>query len=163
MTDAAEPYETAAPTAEGPAAPAFERSISPIAGRLGSGLAGKGVVVAALVAGCGVFVAATWGHDKPKAEPRRDEPARQVVPFEPAMKSPSPTLAAPGANAPNLGPTETGRSVPAIQPTAGGPASAADAVAGVFRRPDQAVIRPRATSQSMVNLPASASWPGWPA
>lgn len=128
MTDAADPYETVAPSAEARTAPAFERSISPIAGRLGSGLAGKGVVVAALVAGCGVFVAATWGHGKPKAEPRHDEPARQVVPFEPAMKSPSPTLAAPGANAPDLAPAPTGGPVPAIQPTAGGPASAADAV-----------------------------------
>lgn len=128
MTDAADPYETVASSAEARTAPAFERSISPIAGRLGSGLAGKGVVVAALVAGCGVFVAATWGHDKPKAEPQHDEPARQVVPFEPAMKSPSPTLAAPGANAPNLGPAQTGGPVPAIQPTAGGPTSAADAV-----------------------------------
>src|ERR1043165_4644543 len=103
MTKAAEPYETVAPSTEARTAPAFERSISPIAGRLGSGLAGKGVVVAALMVGCGVFVAATWGHDKPKAEPRHDEPARQVVPFEPAMRSPSPTLAAPGADAPNLG------------------------------------------------------------
>lgn len=128
MTDAAEPYETISPSAEPRTAPAFERSISPIAGRLGSGLAGKGVVVAALVAGCGVFVAATWGHDKPKAEPRHDEPARQVVPFEPALKSPSPTLAAPGANPPDLGPPRTGGPVPAIQPTAGGPPSAADAV-----------------------------------
>ncbi|MGH6956655.1 MAG: type IV secretion system protein VirB10 [Caulobacteraceae bacterium] len=127
MTDAAEPYETVAPSAEGRATPAFERSISPIAGRLGSGVGGKGVVVAALVAGCGVFVAATWGHDKPKAEPRHDEPARQVVPFEPATKSPPPTLAAPGANAPNLGPTEAGGPVPAIQPTAGGSTAAADA------------------------------------
>src|SRR5581483_203140 len=125
MTDAAEPYESVAPSAEPRPAPAFERSISPIAGRLGSGLAGKGVVVAALVAGCGVFVAATWGHDKPKAEPRHDEPARQVVPFEPAIKSPPPTLAAPGPNAPTLGPTQTGGAVPALQPTAGGPASAA--------------------------------------
>src|SRR3569623_1641039 len=100
MTDAAEPNETIAPSAETPTAPAFERSISPIAGRLGSGLAGKGVVVAALVAGCSVFVAATWGHDKPKAEPRHDEPARQVVPFETALKVPPPALTAPGANAP---------------------------------------------------------------
>jgi len=127
MTDAAEPYETIAPSADAQMAPAFERSISPIAGRLGSGLAGKGVVAAALVAGCGVFVAASWGHGKPKAEPRHDEPARQVVPFEPALTSPSPTLAPPGANAPNLGPTPTNGPVPAIQPTAGGPASAADA------------------------------------
>jgi type IV secretion system protein VirB10 len=128
MTDAAEPYETVAPSAETRSAPAFERSISPIAGRLGFGLAGKGVVVAALVAGCGVFVAATWGHDKPKAEPRREEPARQVVPFEPAMRSPSPTLAAPGPNAPDLSPTEAGGPVPALQTTASGAASAADAV-----------------------------------
>lgn len=127
MTDAAEPYEAIAPSAEARTAPAFERSISPIGGRLGSGLAGKGVVVAALVAGCGVFVAATWGHDKPKAEPRHDEPARQVVPFEPALTSPSPTLAAPGANAPSLSPTPISGSVPAIQPTAGGRALAADA------------------------------------
>ena len=127
MTDAAEPYDAAAPSTDGRAAPAFERSISPISGRLGSSIAGKGVVVAALVAGCGVFVAATWGHDKPKAEPRRDEPARQVVPFEPAMKSTPPTLAAPGANAPTLAPTVAGGPVPAIQPTGGSTASAADA------------------------------------
>jgi type IV secretion system protein VirB10 len=124
MTDAAEPQGTVPPSSESREAPAFERSISPIAGRLGSGMAGKGVVLAALVAGCGVFVAATWGHDKPKAEPKRDEPARQVVPFEPAMRASPPTLATPGANAPNLGPTEAGGQVPAIQPTAGSPAAA---------------------------------------
>lgn len=128
MTDAAEPHEPGEPSQEGRTAPpAFERAISPIAGRLGSGLAGKGVVLAALVAGCGVFVAATWGHEKPKAEPKRDEPARQVVPFEPAIKAPLPTLAAPGANAPNLGPTQASGQVPALQPTAGGTTAAADA------------------------------------
>jgi len=127
MTDAAEPQGAVPPSSEDRAAPAFERSISPIAGRLGSGMAGKGVVLAALVAGCGVFVAATWGHDKPKSEPKRDQPARQVVPFEPAMKAQSPTLAAPGANAPNLGPIEAAGQVPAIQPPPGGPAAAADA------------------------------------
>jgi type IV secretion system protein VirB10 len=138
MTDAADPHE--APFREGrDAPPAFERSISPIAGRLGSGMAGKGVVLAALVAGCGVFVAATWGHDKPKAEPKRDEPARQVVPFEPAMKTASPTLAAPGANAPNLGPTKASGQVPAIQPTAGGPTAAADA--GTRRQAEVSAIR----------------------
>src|SRR4051812_40360490 len=99
MTDAADLHDSAPLSRdERGAPPAFERSISPIAGRLGSGMAGKGVVLAALVVGCGVFVAATWGHDKPKAEPKRDEPARQVVPFEPVMKAPSPTLAAPGAD-----------------------------------------------------------------
>lgn len=127
MTDVAEPNDAAPLPSQGREAPAFERSISPIAGRLGSGLAGKGVVVAALVAGCGVFVAATWGHDKPQAEPRRDEPARQVVPFEPAVKSPAPTVAAPGANAPRLGPGDAGGQVPAIQPAPGAMASATDA------------------------------------
>lgn len=128
MTDAADFSETAPSSRDERDAPAFERSISPIAGRLGSGIAGKGVVLAALVAGCGVFVAATWGHEKPKAEPRRDEPARQVVPFEPAMKTPSPTLAPPGADAPSLGPTVAGGQVPAIQPGAGGSTGKADAV-----------------------------------
>lgn len=127
MTDAAEPHDAVPPSRENRDAPAFERSISPIAGRLGSGMAGKGVVLAALVAGCGVFVAATWGHDRPKVAPKRDEPARQVVPFEPAMKTQSPTLAAPGADAPSLGPTDAGGQVPAIQPANGGPAAAADA------------------------------------
>lgn len=127
MTVAAEPHDADRPSREGrDAPPAFERSISPIAGRLGSGMAGKGVVLAALVAGCGVFVAATWGHDRPKSEPKRDEPARQVVPFEPAMKAPSPTLATPGAGAPTLTALEAGGEVPAIQPTARG-SSAADA------------------------------------
>ena len=122
MTDAAQPHDAGEPLADRRTVPpAFERSISPIAGRLGSGMAGKGVVLAALVAGCGVFVAASWGQDQPKSAPKRDEPARQVVPFERAMSPPSPTLAAPGANAPNLGPTEAGGQVPAIQPTAGGP------------------------------------------
>lgn len=127
MTDAAEPHDVPSSREAREAPPAFERSISPIAGRLGPGMAGKGVVLAALVAGCGVFVAATWGQDKPKSEPQRDEPARQVVPFEPASKGASPTLATPGANAPNLGPTEAGGPVPAIQPTTGGASAAADA------------------------------------
>jgi type IV secretion system protein VirB10 len=129
MTDAAEPHDAIPPSREGrETPPAFERSISPIAGRLGSGMAGKSVVLAALVAGCGVFVAATWGQDKPKSEPRRDEPARQVVPFEPAMKAPSPTLAEPGVNAPNLGPAGAGGQVPAIQPAGAEATAAADAM-----------------------------------
>lgn len=103
-------------------APAFERSISPIAGRLGSGGAGKAVVLAALVAGCGVFVAATWGQDKPKADRAPEQPAQQVVPFEPLR---APTLAAPGPDAPGLGPA-SGPQVPALQPgAAGAPADAA--------------------------------------
>jgi type IV secretion system protein VirB10 len=128
MTDAVELNDAdRLPGADRDPPPAFERSISPIAGRLGSGMAGKAVVLAALVAGCGVFVAATWGHEKPKAEPAHDQPARQVVPFEPAVKASAPTLASPGANAPSLAPGGAGSQVPAIQPAAGGQAAAVDA------------------------------------
>jgi type IV secretion system protein VirB10 len=140
MTDAAEPHDSAPSSRQGrEPPPAFERSISPIAGRLGPGMAGKAVVLAALVAGCGVFVAATWGHDKPKAEPRREEPARQVVPFEPAMKAPSPTLAAPGADAPSLGPAEAGGQVPAVQAKTGAATAAADVASR--RRAEVSAIR----------------------
>lgn len=110
------------PASEPAPLPAFERSISPIAGRLGSGGAGKAVVLAALVAGCGVFVAATWGQDKPKADRAPEQPAQQVVPFEPLR---APTLAAPGPDAPGLGPAG-GPQIPALQPgAAGAPADAA--------------------------------------
>lgn len=95
-----------------------ERSISPIAGRLGRGMRGKSVVMIALVAGCGVFVAATWGSEKPKAERAPTEPARQVVTFEPARRT-APTLAQPGADAPQLQPVSASAgAVPAIDPRA---------------------------------------------
>jgi type IV secretion system protein VirB10 len=100
MTDA-----PAAPIAPEAAAPvAGERTISPIAGRLGVGKTGKAVAVLALAAGCGVFLLATGRHPNAKAaEPQA--PARQVVPFEPAAATaPAPTLANPGANAPTLAP-----------------------------------------------------------
>jgi type IV secretion system protein VirB10 len=139
MTDATEPHgDAAASRGERATAPAFERSISPIAGRLRDGMGGKAVVLAALVAGCGVFVAATWGHDKPKSEPRRDEPARQVVPFEPAARNASPTLAAPGADAPALGPTDAGGKVPAIQ---SGPGASTAADAATRRQAEVNAIR----------------------
>lgn len=111
------------PTPE-PTPPAFERAISPIAGRLGSGRAGKVVVLAALVAGCGVFVVATWRGDKPKADSAPQQPARQVVPFEPLNSSTPPTLAAPGPDAPTLGASPGGPQVPALQPGAAGTAAA---------------------------------------
>lgn len=96
---------------------AFERSISPIAGRFGAGLAGKGLALAALVAGCGVFVAATWGQEKAVAPPERKQPARQVVPFEPLRASAPPTLVAADPEAPTLVPAADGAYVPALQPT----------------------------------------------
>lgn len=134
MTDAAD-LDMDAPRSprEADSAPTAERSISPIAGRLGPGWAGKGIVLAALVAGCGVFVAAGWGKGQPKPEPKRDEPARQVVRFEPAARDVTPTLAAPGPDAPVLSSTGQGGTVPAIAPVGGpsaaGAGSAADAAA----------------------------------
>ncbi|MGH6911581.1 MAG: TrbI/VirB10 family protein, partial [Phenylobacterium sp.] len=120
-----------------------DRTISPIAGRLSSGRAGKAVVVAALVAGCGVFAAATMrpAHGKTPVQP--DQPARQVVAFEPLKP---PTLANPGAGAPSLTPGVAGAAdaaqgqVPAIQTAQSGqPASAATAAAKV--RTDLAAVR----------------------
>ena len=110
--------------------PAFERTISPISGRLSAGRNGKALVLAGLVAGCGLFVAASWRDEDAKAEPATNEPARQVVPFEPIRADASPTLAAPGDGAPQLSPATTaGPTVPALQST-----STPDAQAGVNQR-----------------------------
>ena len=95
------------------AAALVERSISPIAGRLGAGRVGRAVVVAALVAGCGVFVAATWRGPRPHAATPPEQPARQVVPFEPLASAP--TLANPGNGAPTLEPAGPGE--PSQTPT----------------------------------------------
>ncbi len=119
--------DTLAPDPGGPAPapantpPVAERAISPVAGRLGTGTRGKAVVFAALAVGCGVFVAATWGREAPKTNKAPVQPARQVVPFEPARQAP--TLAAPGADAPSLAPTAEGTEIPALDPRA--PAGAA--------------------------------------
>lgn len=73
--------------------PSTDRGISPIAGRLG-GKHSRLITLAALGLGCGIFLFATW--DRGDAGVRRktapDEPARQVVPFEPARRSPEPPL-----------------------------------------------------------------------
>ena len=133
MTDASGPR---AGPPQGAPASAAERSISPIAGRLGAGFGGKAVVFAALVAGCGVFVAATWGDGRPKADSAPVQPARQVVPFEPLRTTPAPTLSAPGAGAPELTPAADGQRVPALEPGAGGTADPA-----AQRRAELAEIR----------------------
>ena len=75
-----------------PSAPA-DRGVSPIAGRLG-GRQGKVITLAALAVGCGVFLIASWDRgDAGDAEPaRRDEPARQTTPFEPARREAPPLL-----------------------------------------------------------------------
>lgn len=126
------------PPAEASTAPGFERGISPIAGRLGGGRTGKVLAFAALVAGCGVFVAATWGQEKPRPQRAPEQPARQVVPFEP-IRTAAPTLAAPGPGAPRLTPVDGGPQVPALEPGAGGAAAAADPAAQ--RRAELAAIR----------------------
>lgn len=126
------------PPADTPPAPGFERGISPIAGRLVGGRTGKVLAFAALVAGCGVFVAATWGQEKPRQTRAPELPARQVVPFEP-VRTVAPTLAAPGPDAPRLTPEDGSPQVPALEPGAGGVATATDPAAQ--RRAELAAIR----------------------
>lgn len=81
---------------------AADRTISPIAGRL-SGPRSRWITLAALAAGCGAFLFATWNRgDRPdRAAP--DEPARQFVPFEPARRpAEPPMLSDPDPAAPSL-------------------------------------------------------------
>lgn len=107
--------------------PPLDRTISPIAGRLGSGRRGKALAFSGLLAGCAIFAFATWSADRPKPEKAPDRPARQVVAFEPAK--PAPTLARPGPDAPSL--TGTGPVAPAIEPDpAGIPPGPANAARG---------------------------------
>ena len=115
--------------------PLVDRTISPIAGRLGAGAAGKAITMAALVAGCGVFVLATWRHGPPKPK-TPVEPAAQVVAFEPAKSAPSsgpgltPTLDHPGPNAPVLDAAAASASAPGQTPALGSAAAAANGVGG---------------------------------
>ncbi|OJU12808.1 MAG: hypothetical protein BGN86_06470 [Caulobacterales bacterium 68-7] len=84
-------------------------------------MAGKAVAVTALALGCGVFAFATWKTDKPKPDKAPDQPARQVVAFEPLK--PGPTLGAPGADPPQLTAPDasaTSTSTPSA-PSGGGP------------------------------------------
>lgn len=106
LTDPADP--AAAPE------PPLDRTISPIAGRLGGGQPGKLLAFLGLLAGCGVFAFASWSADRPKPERAPDQPARQVVAFEPAAAPP--TLAHPGPDAPRLGGDDS--MVPALDPSA---------------------------------------------
>lgn len=99
--------------------PPLDRAISPISGRL-AGRRGKALTFGGLLAGCAVFAFASWRADRPKAEKAPEQPARQVVAFEPAK--PPPTLAQPGADAPTLHGGAPG-TVPALDP--GAPETAA--------------------------------------
>jgi len=95
-----------------PKAAFADRSISPIAGRLG-GPRSRWITLAALTAGCGAFLFATWDRGDRRDRAAPDEPARQFVPFEPARRPADPLLSDQyDANAPSL----TGEPVvPAIE------------------------------------------------
>lgn len=95
--------------------PPLDRGISPVAGRLMGGH-GKAVGLAGLLIGCGAVALATWSAERPKRALEPNRPPRQVVAFEPARSGP-PTLADPGAHAPELAPG-TATLVPAIDPQA---------------------------------------------
>jgi len=92
----------------------LDRTISPISGRFGAGRAGKAMVFAGLLAGCAAFAFATWGSRRPQPDKSPEQPARQVVAFEPLK---APTLASPGYSAPALTP---GATVPARPAAADG-------------------------------------------
>ncbi|WP_395943324.1 type IV secretion system protein VirB10 [Brevundimonas sp.] len=108
----------------------LDRGISPIAGRFG-GRGSKVVTLAALGLGCAVFLFATWDRGDGVDQGARDgtEPARQLVPFEPARRDTAPptlTDASQSPDAPTL--TSTGERVPAIEARSteatGGPSAA---------------------------------------
>ena len=90
MTTAAPP-----PPTETPETPPTgqDRGVSPIAGRLG-GRQGRMITLAALAAGCGVFLFATWdrGDDRDRDRATDDTPPRQLAPFEPARRAEPPIL-----------------------------------------------------------------------
>jgi type IV secretion system protein VirB10 len=151
-----------APSSKG--APPHDRSISPVAGRLGVGRMGKVVTMAALVAGCGVFLVSTWRHAPAKGHAAPLEPARQVVAYEPAradpaLAKPAPTLASPGAGAPALDPTLTvssgGPQVPAIQPDAPGQAGAQAQAAAQAKAAQLQAIRSAPILAFSQNSPSS--------
>jgi type IV secretion system protein VirB10 len=106
------------------AATAFNRTISPISGRLGGGKGAKIATVAALGVGCGVFMLVS-GHHGPSKPAAPTEAAAQVVPFEPAKPGAAPTLAQPGATPPVLDPTAS--TLGGAQPAPAGGAGSANA------------------------------------
>jgi type IV secretion system protein VirB10 len=100
---------------EARAEPVADRGVSPIQGRF-TGRPGRLIALAALLLGCGVFLAATWdGGDEPHADPRdSDTPPRQLAPFEPARRDPPRLVdAATDPDAPRL----TDDPIPALEPT----------------------------------------------
>jgi type IV secretion system protein VirB10 len=128
--------------------PLIDRTISPISGRLGGAMAGKAITMAALVAGCAVFVFATWRHAPPKARVPL-EPAAQVVAFEPAKTAASSALSTP----PTL--EHPGPDVPALDgaPGSGGAGAAPASQAG--KGADGANARMSAEAQSAAEAKAA--------
>lgn len=80
-------------TGPSPTPPVQDRGVSPIAGRLG-GRSGRMISLAALGAGCSVFLFATWdrGDARDAGAELDDAPPRQLAPFEPARRSDPPLL-----------------------------------------------------------------------
>ncbi|MGK2255243.1 MAG: type IV secretion system protein VirB10 [Brevundimonas sp.] len=135
---------------ERPAAPAVEpaptdRGVSPIAAPMG-GRRGKAIILAAVAAGCGVFLAATWdrGSGAERASTTPDTPPRQLSPFEPARRDP-PRLED-AAMDPNAPPLSEGETVPPLE-ISGDPPPA--------REPTEADAR-RALAESARRAPVMA-------
>lgn len=81
---------------------AGDRTISPVAGRLG-GPRSRWITLAALAAGCSALLFATWDRGERPPSQRADESARQFVPFEPARRrAEPPLLSTPDPSAPSL-------------------------------------------------------------
>ncbi|MNS06496.1 Type IV secretion system protein virB10 [compost metagenome] len=108
------------PDADGPDIPTAgqDRGISPIAGRLG-GRQGRMITLAALAAGCGVFLFATWdrGDARDRRSPAADPPARQGAPFEPARRPEPPPLIGDAGNPHAAPPADEEEVLPAIAPS----------------------------------------------
>ncbi|WP_198398666.1 type IV secretion system protein VirB10 [Brevundimonas diminuta] len=107
------PEENGAPTGQEPDRVTNDRGVSPIAGRPG-GLRSRWITLAALAAGCSAFLFATWDRGDRPARPAPEEPARQLVPFEPVRRPAEPPLLSLRAGDPDA-PSLTGEPViPAI-------------------------------------------------
>lgn len=93
-----------------------DRGVSPIAGRLG-GRQGRMITLAALAAGCGVFLFATWdrGDARERKSPAGDQPARQGAPFEPARRPEPPPLTGDAEGLHATLPAVEGEALPAIE------------------------------------------------
>ncbi len=98
----------------------FDRGVSPIAGP--GSRRGRLIVLAAIVLGCGVFLAATWdrGESQERATPEAAAPPRELNPFEPARRDRPPLLseATTDPEAPVLQPDEVVPPLEASSPPA---------------------------------------------